>query len=178
MNQGLKYILGLGLVCLLRLLPHPPNVEPIMATLMPFAKRWGMLAGAVFGAAAVIIFDLLSGTLGIWSLSTIGGFVFLGLAAGWYFKHPQFGGGRLDYVAFAIIGTILYDALTGLTIGPIFFGQSFMQALIGQIPFTLYHLAGNIVLAFVVSPLIERFIVANPRLETKAVLTQLGVKAH
>lgn len=175
MNQGLKYVLGLSLVCLLRLLPHPPNVEPITATLMPFAKRWGMLAGAVFGGAAVIIFDLLSGTLGIWSWASVGGFVFLGLGAGWYFKHPQFGGGRLDYVAFAIIGTILYDALTGLTVGPLFFDQPFTQALMGQIPFTLYHLAGNIVLAFVVSPLVEYFVVENKALEAKRVAVTLGL---
>ena len=36
----IKYLIGLLTVISLRLVPHPPNVEPIMATMMPFAKRW------------------------------------------------------------------------------------------------------------------------------------------
>lgn len=167
MNQSVKYLLGLLLVIGLRLLPHPPNVEPITATLMPFAKRWGMLAGALFGGLAIISYDLLTGTFGVWSWFTLGAYVLLGLFAGLYFRYVQ-GGGVLSYVGFAIVGTLFYDAITGLTLGPLFFGQPFMAALMGQIPFTLYHLAGNIVLAAVVSPLVYRWVVTNSQLETGA----------
>ena len=37
----IKYLIGLFTVIALRLIPHPPNVEPIMSTMMPFSKRWG-----------------------------------------------------------------------------------------------------------------------------------------
>ena len=56
-------------------------------------------------------------------------------------------------------------SVTGLTIGPLFFGQSFAEAAIGQLPFTAYHLLGNVAFGALLSPLILRWIVANPRLE-------------
>ncbi len=165
-----KYIIGLVIVILLRLLPHPPNVEPITATLMPFAKSWGWFGGLIFGILAVLSFDVITGTLGVWSLLTVTGYALLGIFAGIYFKKVK-GNSRMNYVIFAIIGTIFYDAITGLTVGPLFFGQTFMSALIGQIPFTAYHLAGNIVLAVVVSPLVERWLVENPKLETTSLVS-------
>lgn len=179
MHNTFKYALGLLLVVGLRLLPHPPNVEPITATLMPYAKRWGSLTGALFGAASVVLYDVITGTLGPWSLLTITGYMLLGLFAGWYFnreslKHKN---SVLTYVGFAVIGTLFYDALTGLTVGPLMFNQPFWEALTGQIPFTLYHLSGNIVLAAVVSPLVYRFVVKNESLETIALLHKLGARA-
>ena len=44
-----------------------------------------------------------------------------------------------------------------------------MEALVGQIPFTLRHLLGNIILALVVSPAIEWWVITNPKLETRTV---------
>ena len=71
---------------------------------------------------------------------------------------------RKNYVLFAVIGTLFYDAVTGLTIGPLLWGQPFMVALIGQIPFTLLHLAGNITFAVVLSPLLYTWVVENKQL--------------
>ena len=51
------------------------------------------------------------------------------------------------------------QAVTGLTIGPLLFHQSFIVSLIGQIPFTLLHLLGNVSFAIVLSPAIERWLV-------------------
>jgi len=69
--------------------------------------------------------------------------------------------GVLHYVGFSIMGTILYDAITGIGVGMFLFGQTFWATVIGQIPFTAYHLAGNVVLAATISPLLERWIVDN-----------------
>ncbi len=160
-THGLKYLTGIVVVIGLRLLPHPPNIEPITATLMPFGKQFGILGGALFGAITVLLYDLFTGTLGMWSLLTVSGFVLLGVASGMYFKKDR---GRFGYLRFAIVGTIGYDVLTGLSVGPLFFGQPFMEALVGQVPFTMYHLAGNILLALVLSPLIEKWVVKNPSL--------------
>ena len=57
------------------------------------------------------------------------------------------------------MGTLFYDAVTGLTIGPLFFHQSFIVSLVGQIPFTVLHLLGNVSFAIVLSPMIERWLV-------------------
>ncbi|PIR86351.1 hypothetical protein COU13_01445 [Candidatus Kaiserbacteria bacterium CG10_big_fil_rev_8_21_14_0_10_43_70] len=176
MERAPKYIIGIIIVILLRLLPHPPNVEPITATLMPFAKKWGILSGAVFGVLTVLVFDVITRSIGPWSLFTAGAYALLGIFAGLYFSRVD--GSRTHYVMFAVIGTLFYDAVTGLTVGPLFFDQPFMSALVGQIPFTLYHLAGNVVLAVVLSPLIERWLIQNPKLDTSHIFWALRLGSN
>jgi uncharacterized membrane protein len=166
-----KYVVGLLTVIILRIIPHPPNVEPIMSTMMPFAKRWGRLAGLFFAVLAILSFDLITGTLGAWSIMTAGTYALLGIAAGFYFKNKK--SDVKNYVGFSIVGTLVYDAITGIGTGVIFFKQSFMITLVGQIPFTLYHLGGNIVLAAIVSPLLCRWVLDNPQLETQPVLDKV-----
>ncbi len=167
----IKYIVGLLTVIVLRIVPHPPNVEPIMSTMMPFAKRWGRLAGLFFAVLAILSFDLITGTLGVWSIMTAGTYALLGIAAGFYFKNKK--SEIKHYVGFSIVGTLVYDAITGIGTGVIFFNQSFMITLIGQIPFTLYHLGGNIVLAGIVSPLLYKWVLDNPQLETQPVINKV-----
>ena len=87
----------------------------------------------------------------------------MGPAAHYFFKHREASVG--NFLRFGIVGTIAYDAATGLTIGPIFTGQPFMLALVGQIPFTLLHLAGAIVFATLLSPALYRWVVQNEAFE-------------
>ena len=168
----IKYFIGLLVVIVFRLLPHPPNVEPIMSTMMPFSKKWGWLSGMVFGLLAILSFDILSGTLGVWSLVTASTYALIGAVAGLYFKNKE--NKIRHYVGFTIVATVVYDAITGIGIGMLFFDQTFMTTLLGQIPFTLYHLAGNIVLAGVLSPLLYTWVITNPKLETGYVLRGLA----
>lgn len=176
-NRSLKYAIGLAFVMLLRLLPHPPNVEPITAALMPFARGWGVFSGVLFGVSAVLIYDLITGTFGTWSFFTMGAYALLGIGAGLYFRYVT-EHSSTAYIGFAIIGTLFFDILTGLLPGPLFFNQPLVSALIGQIPFTLYHLAGNIVLAGVVSPLLYRWVVGNEQLETTHVVHEVVRRAR
>ncbi len=167
----IKYAIGLLTVIFLRLVPHPPNVEPIMATMMPFAKRWGKLAGLFFTLIAILSFDLITGTLGVWSIMTAGTYALLGIAAGFYFKNKE---NKIKYyIGFSVVGTLIYDAITGIGTGMLFFKQSFMLTLMGQIPFTLYHLAGNIALAAIVSPLLYKWVLENKQLETQTVIDKV-----
>lgn len=167
----IKYLIGLLTVISLRIVPHPPNVEPIMSTMMPFAKRWGKLAGLSFTLLAILSFDLITGTLGVWSIMTAGTYALLGIAAGFYFKNKE---NKIKYyVRFSVVGTLIYDAITGIGTGMLFFKQSFMLTFMGQIPFTLYHLAGNIALAAIVSPLLYRWVLENKNLETQPVIDKV-----
>lgn len=168
----IKYTIGLLTVIALRLLPHPPNVEPIMSTMMPFSKKWGWLSGMIFCLLAIFSFDILTGTLGIWSLVTAGTYALLGISAGLYFKNKE--NKIRHYVGFSIIATLIYDAITGIGIGMLLFHQPFMTTFTGQIPFTLYHLGGNIVLSILVSPLLYKWVITNPKLETQQVLNKLS----
>ncbi len=145
-----------------RLLPwRAPNVEPVLATAMPFAKRGGAFAGFLFGAASILLFDIVTGTMGMWTLVTAFSYGLVGAGAWWFLQGRE--SSRTSYFAYAIIGTLVYDALTGLTVGPLFFGQPFVAAVAGQIPFTMLHLLGNTVFAVTVSPLVYQWITSEER---------------
>lgn len=164
-----KFILGFVVCFLIRLIPfRPPNIEPILSTQMPFSKKYGAFAGFIFAFFSIVLFDVITEKIGVWTLLTAGAYGILGLSAAYYFKNKSMK--RWDYVKFAIIGTIFFDAVTGLSLGPIFFQQPFMEALIGQIPFTLWHLLGNISFALVLSPAIYKFVIENKKQETQSLI--------
>lgn len=166
----LKYLTGLITVIALRIIPHPPNIEALTSTIMPFGKRWGMLAGMLFGAIAVLSFDLITATLGPWTIMTLSMYTLMGAASGFFLKNRE--NKIKDYVVFAVIATIVYDAVTGIGTGVLFFNQPFIATAIAQVPFTLMHLGGNIVFAFVISPLLYNWVLDNPTLETQNVLAR------
>ena len=168
----IKYIICLLTVIFLRLIPHPPNVEPIMASMMPFAKKWGWLASAAFCFIAILSFDILTGTLGIWSLVTASTYALLGFFASLYFKNKE--NKIIYYVGFSFVATIIYDAITGIGLGMLFFHQSFMITFTGQIPFTLYHLGGNMILSSIVSPVLYKWVITNKKLETQQLLNRIA----
>ena len=163
LDKVLKFLIGWTTCFLIRLIPFKtPNIEPLLATQMPFAKKYGALYGFFFGSLSILLFDIVSQKVGIWTLITGVCYGLLGVFASVFFKKQK--STRLSYLKFAVVGTIFYDALTGLTIGPLMFHQSFMESLIGQIPFTAMHLLGNCILAVTLSPLVYKWIVTNNNL--------------
>lgn len=146
------------LCMLVRLIPfRAPNIEPLLSVQMPSAKRHGALTAFLFGFASIFLYDVLTGRVGAWTLITALAYGALGVLAAAYFKNRS--ASRKHFVFFAIMATIAYDAVTGLTIGPLFFHQSFLTALVGQVPFTALHLLGNIIFAAVLSPAISRWLI-------------------
>lgn len=152
-----KIILGFVLCLVFRLVPfRPPNIEPLLATQMPFSKVYGPLVGFSFAFLSIVLFDVVTGRVGMWTLVTAFAYGALGIWSIFFFKKREMK--RINFVKFSIIGTLFFDAVTGLTVGPLFFGQPFIIALVGQIPFTILHLIGNVAFAFVMSPLIYKYI--------------------
>lgn len=165
MTHSIKFCLGWAICFGFRLIPgsiRPPNVEPILATSMPFAKRLSAHMGFVFAFLSIALFDLATGKYGMWTWITAIAYGVIAAGAGVFLAKRK---GRSGYVIYAIIGTLFYDIVTGLSVGPLFYEQPFMEALVGQIPFTINHLVSNILFAAIASPLIEQWIVANPKLE-------------
>jgi len=159
MKNWIKYIIAFICVFLFRLIPfRAPNIEPIMATIMPIGKIYGGLMSFSFGFLSIVLFDSITSGIGIWTLITGLSYGVLGLGAQYYFKNRS---GWKNYAIYAVTATIFYDAVTGLTIGPLFFHQSFMVSLVGQIPFTVLHLLGNVSFAIVLSPVIEKWLVVK-----------------
>ena len=160
-----KFVIGWIVVFVIRLVPfRPPNIEGVLATTMPFGKRFGWFGGFLFGFFSIALFDTAVGKVGIWTFITAAAYGALGIGAHFYFRNRASKAG--NYVVYAVIATLLYDATTGLSVGPLFFGQPFMEALIGQIPFTFWHLAGNVTFAALLSPALYRWVAVNPVLET------------
>ena len=150
----------------------------MLATVMPFSKRYGLLGSFLFGFLGIVLFDAVTSGWGVWTAVTAVAYGLLGVGAHAYFKNRE--ASRGNFLRFGIVGTVLYDAATGLTIGPIFQGQPFMVALMGQIPFTLMHLLGTIVFAITVSPALYRWVIQNETLEIPVLWTKVraatGVK--
>ena len=169
---SVKFILGWALVFAIRLLPfRPPNVEPMLAVMMPYAKHYGAIPTFLFGFLAIGLFDLVWGALGIWTLVTAIAYGLLGIGAFFFFKNRE--STTKNYLIYGVGGTVLYDAVTGLSVGPLFFGQPFMAALVGQIPFTLMHIAGTIAFVLVLSPALYRWVVTNTALELPALYARI-----
>lgn len=164
MRMKRNHIIALGALIgcfLFRLFPlRIPNVEPILAAQMPLSKSGGAGFAFLFGAGSILLFDVFTGTVGMWTLITSLSYGTLGLLASFYFKTHS---GVRHYTLFGVFGAVFYDALTGLTVGPLFFNQPFTAALAGQIPFTLYHIMGNVVFALTLSPLLEYLLVKERR---------------
>ncbi len=155
-NNWIKYTIAFISVIALRLVPfRAPNLEPIMAVIMPFGKVYGRTMAFIFGFLSIVLFDSITSGLGIWTLVTALAYGSLGLGASYFFENRF---GWRNYALYAVIATIFYDVVTGLTIGPLFFHQSFMVSLVGQIPFTILHLLGNVSFAIVLSPVIEKWV--------------------
>ena len=159
-QKWLKFIIGFTACLLVRLLPfRPPNIEPILATQMSFSKAYGPVPAFIFAFFSIVVYDLVTQTLGIWTFLTASTYGVIGVGAYFYFK--KYKANAWGFASFSVIGTLFFDAVTGLSVGPLFFHQSFQGALWGQIPFTLWHLLGNVSFALVLSPAIYRLLIQN-----------------
>ena len=169
-----KFSLTIFLCLLARLIPfRVPNVEPIMATTMPIGRAYGALSGFSFAVLSILLYDIITHTLGVQTFFTAGAYGVVGLCSFYYFKKQK-SNNKWSYVRFAIFGTLFYDAVTGLAVGPLFFHQSFLASLVGQIPFTALHLMGNIIFALLLSPAIYKYLVKKK--ETVSIINILNPK--
>lgn len=151
-------IFTIFIACLLfRLLPlRAPNVEPIMASIMPLGRKYGALQGFLFGFLSIMVYDALT-HYGAWSWTTGITYGLIGAVSFIYFK--KFKSSATNFAIFAFFATIVFDFITGILFAPMF-GQNMWSAFIMQIPFTALHLAGNIGFALTLSPLINKWIIS------------------
>lgn len=154
----------------LLLLPfRAPNVEPLMATLMPISKTSSRWVSFSFAFLGIVLYDAVTSGFGMWTLVTALAYGLVGLAAYEYFARRE--ATRVNFITFAIISTIIYDLVTGLSVGPMFFGQPFIAAALGQVPFTILHLLGNITFAAFLSPVLYRWFRSSPSAARARVLS-------
>lgn len=154
-----KFAIGWTAVFLFRLIPwRPPNFEPMLASVMPYSKRYGVAGSFLFGFLGIVLFDAVTSGWGVWTAVTALCYGTLGVAAHYFFRDRD--ASAKNFLLFGIPGTISYDAVTML-IGPAFAGQPLALALAGQIPFTLMHLAGTIAFSVLLAPALYRFLASD-----------------
>ena len=160
--------------CLLfRLIPlRAPNVEPIMASIMPVGRKYGAISAFAFGFLSIFIYDTLT-HFGSWTWIAGITYGLIGMASFLYFK--KFQTSVLNFALFAFLATIIFDLVTGVLFAPIF-GQTMFNAFVLQIPFTALHLAGNIGFALTLSPLINKWLVSPQFFSLKENSYFLGLK--
>src|SRR3989339_718637 len=127
----LRFAIGWGAVFLFRLIPfRPPNFEPMLATVMPFSKRYGLAGSFLFGFLGIVLYDAVTSGWGSWTAVTAICYGLLGVGAHLFFKNRD--ASVKNFLLFGIPATVAYDAVT-MMIGPLFMQQPLMAALIGQI---------------------------------------------
>jgi hypothetical protein len=118
-------------------------------SLVDFAPA--ILAGHSVGEMAFALFDANSKfSVGLWTLF---GILTWGAVA-FIFSRERAGYSPFSFVKMGVIGTLVFDAVTGVILSPIVWGMPFSDALIGQIPFTAKHLLGMMMVSMLVAPLI------------------------
>ncbi|MCE9541893.1 hypothetical protein K8R03_05055 [Candidatus Kaiserbacteria bacterium] len=159
-KAGIAWV-GVFLFRFLLLSFRAPNVEPMLATIMPFSKRIGAFGSFAFAFSGIVLYDIATLRVGAWTWVTACAYGLLAIASYAYFSRRT--ASRARFVGFGIVATLAYDAVTGLTVGPIFFNQSFSSALAGQLPFTVLHLLGTITFAVFLSPVVAAWVAREPQ---------------
>ncbi|MFA6585790.1 MAG: hypothetical protein WCS86_01360 [Candidatus Paceibacterota bacterium] len=173
MRSKLKIFVVFTGCLLFRLLPlRAPNVEPIMASIMPLGRKYGAIWGFLFGFLSIAIYDLFT-HFGSWTWTAGVTYGLVGVASFFYFK--RFNSSIFNFALFAFFATIFFDLVTGVLSAPMF-GQNILNALVMQIPFTVLHLAGNIGFALTLSPLINKWVMSEDFFALKTNSCSLGLK--
>lgn len=164
MRNKIKIFIVFAGCFLFRLLPlRAPNVEPIMASIMPLSRKFGALVGFLFGFLSIFLYDLVT-HFGSWTWIAAITYGIIGALSALYFAKAK--SSILNFVTFAVCATIFYDLVTGVLFAPIFH-ESMIAALVLQIPFTLLHLAGNIGFAVTLSPILNKWFASEKVFATK-----------
>ena len=162
-----KYVLGFLFTLVFRLLsPYFGmwNVSPLMATELAGAKAYGPWVAGLYGVASIVILDACMGKLGSWTAVTAITYGLVGVFGAYYFKTRS--ATAVNFVIMSVAGAVFFDLITGVLMGPLLYGQPWMEAVVGQVPFTLRHTAGNIFFAVTLAPWFYRSIMNNPKWET------------
>lgn len=161
-----KYVLGFISTLFFRLLsPYLGmwNMSPLMATELTGSKAYGPVVAGAYGFFSMILLDIIVGRVGSWTIVTSITYGLIGVWGAYFLKNRS--ATSINFIKASIIGTLLFDIITGILMGPIMYSQPWSAAIIGQIPFTLRHLTSNIVFAGILSPWFYKKVMNNNKFE-------------
>lgn len=144
------------------------NVSPLMATELAGSKAYGPWVGGLYAAVSIAVLDVLVGKTGSWTIITALTYGAVGVWGAFFFKKRS--ASTRNFILASVVGTLFFDLVTGVLMGPLLYGQPWVETIVGQIPFTLRHLAGNMFFASVLAPWFYRKIMDNPQWELSRIL--------
>lgn len=152
-----------GIFCnLYRLLRFIPNNDPIMGAMLPFSRAGSWWQAGLFAFLTMASFDAITGKVGSWTIVTAATYAAIGLA--FHFAYGRMKG-RVSfwtYIGSSVAGVLLFDFVTGPIASSLMFGPPFWDSLVGQVPFTLLHLASIAFFVAALTPLIDRTVAGAP----------------
>jgi len=155
----MKYIITCITTFLIRLIRIFPNNDPIMGTMLPFAReKWWK--SFLYVVLAMVGFDLITGKLGMWTLWTSLTYGVIALLFVLVFKKMK----QLSmskYIGACIGGVLLFDIITGPIMTSMLFRTPFILTTIAHIPFTIFHLLSGVVYTFLFVPVLDPTINQN-----------------
>lgn len=154
MKKAIKFFLGLIFCNLYRFLRIFPNNDPIMGFALPFARQYKWWQAFLFPAIAMASFDVITMKLGIWTLGTALSYGFVGLIFFEYFKRSKKTSLK-KYAGSSIAGVLIFDFFTGPVMSSFLFKIPFSIAFVGQIPFTIMHLASATAFTIALAPILD-----------------------
>jgi len=133
----------------------PPNIELLMPFILASGLVLGPAAGFANGLLMRALYDLFIALPGPWTPGTALSYAVVGLLAGLIpFAMRRRAFTRLEITAFAVVLTLVYDALTLIAFS-LMFRLPLITALGPQVPFTINHVLGNALFAFAFTPLLN-----------------------
>lgn len=163
-NNRVKLVLSILIANCIRLLRIIPNNDPIMSMALPFSRRSSALTSFAFPFMTMASFDFVTGYVGPWTAVTAITYGTIGLAFHYFLKGKK-DVGMKAYLGCGIVGVLFFDLVTGVMATPLLYGGTFEESFIGQIPFTLMHLATTVAFILIITPVLDRQVVLNAKLD-------------
>lgn len=163
-----KLALSLLIANAIRLLRIIPNNDPIMSMALPYSKRSAAITSFLFPFITMASFDMVTNAVGPWTAVTSVTYGLLGLAFHYVLRGREKVGMK-SYLGYGVAGVLVFDFITGVLATPFLFGMPVWQALVGQIPFTAMHLLTTVGFIIIVTPLLDREVLRNERLNDSRV---------
>ena len=154
MNKTLKYLGSLVFCNAYRFLRIFPNNDPIMGSTLAFSRNGKWWHALLFPIIAMVSFDFVTMRVGIWTIGTSLTYGLIALLFFKYFKSKKIIGLK-HYASGSVLGVLIFDFITGPIMSSIFFRIPFEIAFIGQVPFTLLHLASAVPLTVLIVPVLD-----------------------
>ncbi len=155
---SVRLVLGFVFATFLRFLRFFPNNDPIIGLALPHSKK-NFLLSAAFAFVCMFSFDIIVGKFGVWTLVTSSTYFVVILFLGFWFSKLKALGIK-HYFFGSIIGVLVFDAITGPLMSTFLFNQPFLFTVLGQIPFTFYHLSSGVgyamFFAFLFDPAVQK----------------------